>query len=91
MGYPDPGTISTLDHALQSLKDDPNTVMVISTDWQHYRPAASGSKMDSLGIKLLEKLDADALERDLARWQDRDVWRRPGRGGIESSFSTGSR
>ncbi|SYZ73102.1 AMMECR1 domain protein [Candidatus Zixiibacteriota bacterium] len=65
MGYPDPSTIDDLDHALQNLKFDSTTIMLISTDWQHYRPAATGAKMDSLGMKCLENLNPGALERYL--------------------------
>lgn len=66
MGRPDVRTITTLADALQAIEFDSSTVMVASTDWQHYLPAAEGRKYDSLGLDCLEKLDADRLMRYLA-------------------------
>jgi AmmeMemoRadiSam system protein B len=49
--------------ALSSIEMDKHTIMVASTDWQHYRPASVGWKMDSLGIDCLDRLDPDRLAR----------------------------
>jgi hypothetical protein len=35
--------------------------MIASSDWQHYRPAAVGHRMDSIGVWCLEHLDPDQL------------------------------
>ncbi len=65
MGYPDKSTIDVLAAALGSLPFDDKTVLIASTDWQHYRPASIGGKMDSLGMKCLANLDVDGLEKNL--------------------------
>jgi AmmeMemoRadiSam system protein B/AmmeMemoRadiSam system protein A len=65
-GYPEEKTIETLAAALSSLPDDPNSVMIVSTDWQHYKPASVGRPMDSLGIACIENLDAERLLKHLA-------------------------
>lgn len=66
MGYPRANTIQVLAEALESLPADDRTVMVASTDWQHYRPAEEGWKFDSLGIECLKSLDPDRLAHYLA-------------------------
>lgn len=48
--------------ALSKLETDNKTVMIASTDWQHYRPASEGWKLDSVGIACLENFDPDALQ-----------------------------
>lgn len=58
--------ISILTAALKSLEYDAQTIMVASTDWQHYKPAAVGAPMDSLGISCLLSLDPDRLATLLA-------------------------
>ncbi len=65
MGIQDNVTIEILAEALTSLKPDPGTVMIASTDWQHYRPAAEGSPMDSLGMACLENMDMARLQEYL--------------------------
>jgi AmmeMemoRadiSam system protein B/AmmeMemoRadiSam system protein A len=69
VGYPPEPAVDLLARALESLKLDRHTVMIASTDWQHYRPAGEGWKMDSLGIACLERLDATALEKNLRSGQ----------------------
>ena len=63
MGYQDSETISLLSKALSTLPFDTSTVFIASTDWQHYRPAEEGWKMDSLGMNCVQQLDPDRLER----------------------------
>ncbi len=65
MGYPEPGTVDLLAESLSDIPVDDKTVIVASTDWQHYRPADEGRGMDSLGIDCLQRLDPDRLERYL--------------------------
>ncbi|UCE25247.1 MAG: AmmeMemoRadiSam system protein B [Candidatus Zixiibacteriota bacterium] len=65
MGYPDRGTIQLMADALTSLNINQQTVLIASTDWQHYRPASDGWKFDSVGVACIERLDPDALERHL--------------------------
>ena len=62
MGLPRAETIDLLARALQMLDFDDRTVIVASTDWQHYRPAEIGRAMDSLGIDCLKNLDAKGLQ-----------------------------
>ncbi|MEW5994629.1 MAG: AmmeMemoRadiSam system protein B [Candidatus Zixiibacteriota bacterium] len=63
MGFPNSATIDLLAEALSAIDFDDHTVMVASTDWQHYRPATEGWTMDSLSLQCLRKLDADRLEQ----------------------------
>jgi AmmeMemoRadiSam system protein A len=66
MGRPASETVNLLADALTSLEFDSRTIMIASTDWQHYRPASVGWPMDSLGIECLKSLDADLLQKKLA-------------------------
>jgi MEMO1 family protein len=66
MGQQDRMTIELMADALVSLKPDSRTVIVSSTDWQHYRPSSTGWPMDSLGIVCLETLDPERLQRYLS-------------------------
>ncbi|MFH2054940.1 MAG: AmmeMemoRadiSam system protein B, partial [bacterium] len=65
LGYQNPESIDALTKALTSLPLDEQTVMIASSDWQHYRPAAEGWPLDSLGIACVRDLDPDRLESDL--------------------------
>ncbi|HOD66417.1 MAG TPA: AmmeMemoRadiSam system protein B [candidate division Zixibacteria bacterium] len=65
MGYPDGHTVDGLTAALVAAARPPGAVLIASTDWQHYRPAAGGYPMDSLGLACLAAFDADALLRNL--------------------------
>ncbi len=65
MGRQDRMTVELLADALVSLEPDSTTVIVSSTDWQHYRPASAGWPMDSLGIDCLVNLDFNRLQRYL--------------------------
>jgi AmmeMemoRadiSam system protein B/AmmeMemoRadiSam system protein A len=65
IGRQDNADIKLLANALESLSFDSTTVMVASTDWQHYRPASEGWKLDSTGIQCLEDMDFDRLEKYL--------------------------
>ena len=66
LGSQDAQSIDILANALSSLKCGLNTIMIASTDLQHYRPASEGWKMDSLVIVCLENLDTGRLEHLLA-------------------------
>ncbi len=48
---------------LLRLPEDPNSVLIASSDWQHYRPASEGWPMDSLGLECLKEFDAERLEQ----------------------------
>lgn len=65
MGTQNPSDVEALARALELLKLDYHTIMIASSDWQHYRPAAQGYKMDSLGMACLMQLDGDRLEQYL--------------------------
>lgn len=66
MGMPDAGTIGLLAEALQSLRPDGSTIMVASSDWQHYRPAGQGWKMDSIGLDCIKDMDPKRLQERLS-------------------------
>jgi len=66
MGSQDEPSVKNLAKALGSMKCDGHTVLVAATDWQHYRPASEGRKMDLVGIECLERLDPDELMHRLA-------------------------
>ncbi len=55
--------------ALASLKLDNHSVMIASSDWQHYRPAKEGYKMDSLGMDCLDKFKIAKLQQYLSTGQ----------------------
>jgi AmmeMemoRadiSam system protein B/AmmeMemoRadiSam system protein A len=65
IAYQDKKNIDILADALKSVDFDGKTIMIASTDWQHYRPASVGWKMDSLGIECLRSLDPVRLEKNL--------------------------
>lgn len=65
MGYQSPATIEVLGKALSSLPFDRKTVLVASSDWQHYKSALAGWQFDSLGIECVKSLDPDRLEKYL--------------------------
>jgi AmmeMemoRadiSam system protein B/AmmeMemoRadiSam system protein A len=65
MGYQHADVIDLLTKALESLPIDKRTIMVAASDWQHYRPASEGWKMDSLGLECLKNLDPTSLEKYL--------------------------
>lgn len=51
--------------ALLKLPQDPRSVLVASSDWQHYRSASEGWPMDSLGLECLKDLAPERLEQYL--------------------------
>lgn len=63
MGGQDRATIDLLAEALISLNVSEKSVMIASTDWQHFHSAAEGWPMDSLGIECVKTLDVGRLER----------------------------
>lgn len=66
MGGQDAAIIDELAAALSKLPWDNRSVMIASTDWQHYKPASQGWTLDSLGIACISQLDPDRLVRNLA-------------------------
>ncbi len=62
IGYQDAAAVKTLSDALGAIKFDNRTLMIASTDWQHYKSAREGWPLDSLGIDCLKKFDLDRLE-----------------------------
>jgi len=69
MGYQRTETINLLAEALKACQFDSHTIMISSSDWQHYRPASQGWEMDSLGIECLKSLDVERLEQYLQSGQ----------------------
>jgi AmmeMemoRadiSam system protein B/AmmeMemoRadiSam system protein A len=65
MGRQDAATIDLMTRALDEIPADSETILIAATDWQHYHPASTGWKMDSLGIACLEQLDPNRLEHYL--------------------------
>ncbi|MFH1685985.1 MAG: AmmeMemoRadiSam system protein B [bacterium] len=65
LGYQDSQGIDALYQALLELPWDDRTLLVASTDWQHYRSAAEGWPIDSLGLDCVLNLDAARLQREL--------------------------
>ncbi len=63
MGRQDSRTIKLLAGALKAIDFEENTIMVASTDWQHYRSASEGWPMDSIGMACLANLDPVRLEK----------------------------
>lgn len=66
MGRQDNQNVNRLAEALIAMPFDDSTVMISATDWQHYRSAAEGHILDSVGIECINALDADRLQRYLA-------------------------
>lgn len=65
MGSGDGSLVQATAEALAAASSPGKTILVASTDWQHYRPASVGAPMDSLGMNCLEDLDPDRLQRYL--------------------------
>ncbi len=65
MGRQDDATIKLLANALKAVDFDDRTIMIASSDWQHYRPASVGYPMDSTGMACLADLDPVRLEKYL--------------------------
>ena len=65
MGNQDKENIDLLTKALESIDTSKNIIMIASSDWQHFRPASEGWKLDSLGLSCFENMDMDKLERHL--------------------------
>jgi AmmeMemoRadiSam system protein B/AmmeMemoRadiSam system protein A len=63
MGGQDKSTIHLLADALESIQLDERTIMIASSDWQHYRPASDGWKFDSAGLACFEEFDPERLEK----------------------------
>lgn len=60
-GTQDVNTIHELTDILIKAAGDEKALLIASTDWQHYRPAEVGQRMDSLGMDCLTSLDPDRL------------------------------
>jgi len=69
MGRQDTQTIQLLAKALESIDAGENTIMIASSDWQHFRPASEGWGLDSLGLTCFESMDPAKLERYLESGQ----------------------
>ncbi len=65
MGNQDKANINLLAKALESLDTANNAIMIASSDWQHFRAASEGWKLDSLGLSCFENMDMDKLEQHL--------------------------
>jgi AmmeMemoRadiSam system protein B/AmmeMemoRadiSam system protein A len=65
MGDPTSSTIDLLAKALSSAPIPSGAIMIASTDWQHYRPASVGGKMDSVGMECLKNFDIEGLQKNL--------------------------
>ncbi len=65
MGNQDKDNINLLARALESVDSAKNMIMIASSDWQHFRPASDGWKLDSLGLSCIENMDVDKLEQYL--------------------------
>ncbi len=65
MGEQDTSTIRLLADALKSIEFDGRTIMIASSDWQHYRSASEGWKLDSAGLACFEDFDPERLEKYL--------------------------
>ena len=66
MGSQDSHAIKVMADALSKLPLDDQTVIVASTDLQHYRPSVEGRPMDSLGLACITSLDPERLEKYLS-------------------------
>ena len=66
MGSQSKGNIRLMADALKSIDLDAETILISSSDWQHYKPASEGWKYDSTGLACFEQLDPVRLERHLA-------------------------
>jgi MEMO1 family protein len=62
VGQQNKSTIDLLTNALKSIEFDEQTIMIASTDLQHYRSAAEGWPMDSLIVSCVENLDPVRLQ-----------------------------
>ncbi len=69
MGLQSQNTIDLLARSLVDIAKTPNTVIVASSDWQHYRPADIGYPMDSLGMAALAAFDPETLNAYLSSGQ----------------------
>lgn len=69
MGNQDKATIHLLANALESIDTNDNTIMIASSDWQHFRPADEGWKLDSLGLACFKNMEIDRLEQYLESGQ----------------------
>ncbi len=65
MGNQDKANIHLLAKALESIDSVKNTIMIASSDWQHFRAASEGWKLDSLGLSCFENMDMNKLEQYL--------------------------
>jgi len=90
MGSQDESSVTNLAKALGSLKFDGHTVLVAATDWQHYRPASEGRKMDLAGIECLEQLDPYQFMQRLASGETEACGGGPTAAVLEAAISAGA-
>lgn len=69
MGIQSQKTIDLLAKSIVKTDKIPGTVIIASSDWQHYRPAEVGYSMDSLGMAALKNFDPESLDSYLASGQ----------------------
>jgi len=65
MGKQDASSVYLLASALKSLKLGDSSIIIASTDLQHYRSCDEGYKLDSVVLSCVENLDPVRLERSL--------------------------
>ncbi len=65
MGYQNSLAIDILARALTNISFPEKSIMIASTDWQHFKPASVGWLIDSVGIECLKNLDYIKLEQYL--------------------------
>ncbi len=90
MGEQDNSSVRNLAKALGSLRLDGHTVMVAATDWQHYRPASEGRRLDLLGIECLEQLNPDKLMQRLGSGETEACGGGPTAAVLEASLAAGA-
>lgn len=61
MGRQDQATVEALAQALSKVLKDKPVLLVASSDWSHYHPAAKASALDQKGLECVEKLDGSLL------------------------------
>ena len=66
LGYQDEQGIDALYQALIEIPWDRRSLLLASTDWQHFYSSAEGWPKDSLGLECILNLDPEALSRHLA-------------------------
>ncbi|MCP4706907.1 MAG: AmmeMemoRadiSam system protein B [candidate division Zixibacteria bacterium] len=90
MGEQDKSTNHLLSKALEIIDTEKNTIMIASSDWQHFRSASEGWKLDSLGLACIENMEIDKLELLLESRQVEMCGGGPAIGVIRAAISKGA-